>query len=246
MGRRPLPPRERGRSGPRPGKPPWTAGVRAQAAHRWIMSDLHRRVAVIGMAGRLPGAPDLESFWRNLAGGVESVTTFSEEELRAVGIGPDVERDPRYVRVRGVLDGVELFDADFFGYKPREAEAMDPQQRLFLECAWEALEDAGCDPFRYRGHIGVFGGISLGTYLLSYLLPRRELVKELGPYQLRVLNRSDMLCTRVSYKLGLRGPSLTVQTACSTSLVAVHLACRALLGGECDLALAGGVSIHGV
>jgi len=199
-------------------------------------------IAVIGMVGRFPGARDVAELWRNLVGGVESISFFSPEELRAAGRDPALVEDRRYVGARGALAEADLFDAELFGYNPREAEIMDPQQRIFLESAWSALEDAGYDPARYRGLIGVYGGTSTNTYIYN-LLSHPELLSALGRTQVGLANERDFLCARVSYKLSLEGPSLNVQTACSTSLVAVHLASQALLGGECDMALAGGVSI---
>ena len=198
-------------------------------------------IAVIGMAGRFPGAPTLEKYWQNLQAGVESITVFSEEELIAAGLEPGVVRDPKYVKAAPVLEDADRFDAAFFGYTPREAEVMDPQHRVFLECAWEAVEQAGYDAERYAGAIGVYAGAAMNTYLLfSGLLPRF-----VDDYLLTLTGSDkDFLATRVSYKLNLTGPSLTVQTACSTSLVAVHLACQSLLNRECDMALAGGVSVR--
>jgi acyl transferase domain-containing protein len=200
-------------------------------------------IAIVGLAGRFPGSPTLESFWRNLREGRECITFWSEEELRAAGVAGAELADPRYVRARGTLEGVELFDPGFFGFTPREAELLDPQHRLFLEAAWQALENAGCDPDRFAGRAAVFGGSGSGTYLLHNLLPNRELLEKVGILQAMLMNEGDFLTTRVSYKLNLKGPSVLVQTACSTSLVAVHLACQSLLSGESDLALAGGVSI---
>ncbi len=202
------------------------------------------QVAIIGMAGRFPHAADVETFWGNLAAGQESISFFSAEELLAAGVSPALLAQPGYVRAKGVLEGADTFDAGFFGLSPREAELMDPQHRVFLECAWEALESAGYDPRAFPGRIGVFAGASLNTYLLFNLLANRGTVEALGMYQTQLANDKDFLSTRVSYKLGLKGPSLTVQTACSTSLVAVHLACQSLLSGECDIALAGGVSVN--
>jgi acyl transferase domain-containing protein len=199
-------------------------------------------IAVVGRAGRFPGASDLEAFWRNLAAGVESITFFTPEELRAAGVPEEILRDPVYVPARGVVAGADGFDAPLFAMSPREARITDPQHRLFLECAWEALEDAGCDPARFPGLIGVFAGASFSRYMLA-VHADPELGGTVDPFQLTVANDKDFLATRVSYKLGLEGPAFTVQTACSTSLVAVHLACQALLNGECDLALAGGVSV---
>lgn len=198
-------------------------------------------IAIIGMAGRFPGANSVGEFWRNLCSGVESISFFSDEELKEAGVDPAVLNDPDYVKAAPVLDGPELFDASFFGYFPREAELMDPQHRLFLECAWEALEHAGYDADRYEGPIGVFAGASMSTYLLfSGLLA--DFFTE--PLSVLIGNDKDFLTTRVSYKLNLRGPSVTVQTACSTSLVAVHMACQSLLNEECDMALAGGATIR--
>ncbi|HVV71088.1 MAG TPA: beta-ketoacyl synthase N-terminal-like domain-containing protein, partial [Verrucomicrobiae bacterium] len=201
-------------------------------------------IAIIGMSGRFPDAPDLESFWRNLRNGVESIRAFSDEELAASGVPPEVHQRADYVRRASVLEGAELFDPGFFGITPREAEILDPQHRLLLECAWEAFEDAGYDPARCNGQTGVFAGCSLSAYLWRNLASNPKLVATVGGYQLMVSNDKDFLATRISYKLGLKGPGITVQTACSTSLVAVQLACQSLLSGQCDLALAGGASIR--
>ncbi|HZI20318.1 MAG TPA: MupA/Atu3671 family FMN-dependent luciferase-like monooxygenase [Pyrinomonadaceae bacterium] len=200
-------------------------------------------VAIIGMAGRFPRARGVEEFWRNLRDGVEAVTSFTEEELLAEGVGRAVLADPGYVKAKGVLEDVELFDAAFFGVTPREAEITDPQQRFFLECAWEALEDAGYDSEQYDGLIGLFGGASLNSYLLLNLMSGAGLIDPANVLQSSIPNRTDHLTTRAAYKLNLKGPAVTVQTACSTSLVAVHLACQSLLGYQCDVALAGGVTI---
>ncbi len=200
-------------------------------------------IAVVGMAGRFPGARDLAELWENLRAGKESIRRFSEEELLAAGIPAELLARPEYVRARGALDEYDRFDAGFFDVAASEAEALDPQHRLFLETAWAALESAGCDPARCGGPVGVFAGVSANTYLLSHLLDDPGALAAADASQAMLGGDKDFLATRVSYKLNLRGPSLTVQTACSTSLVAVHLACRALLGRECDLALAGGVSL---
>ena len=199
-------------------------------------------IAIIGMAGRFPGAQSVAEFWQNLCGGVESITFFSEQELEDAGVDPAELKHPDYVRARGVLDDIEIFDAPFFGFSPREAEITDPQHRLFLTCAWESLEDAAYDPGAFPGRIGVFAGLSLSTYFLSNIYPNPELIQLVGDRQIVIGNDRDYLPTRVSYKLNLRGPSLTVQTACSTSLVATHLACQSLLSYQSDMALAGGVS----
>jgi len=199
-------------------------------------------IAIIGLSGRFPGAPDVATFWQNLCDGVESIARFSDQELLAAGISPAALADPNYVKAVGALEGIELFDAAFFGYSPREAEIMDPQQRLFLECAWAALEHAGYAPDATLVPTGVYAGVSLNHYWLN-LSSNPDVVEALGGFHTVMSNDRDFLTTRVSYKLNLRGPSVNVQTACSTSLVAAHLACQALLHHECDLALAGGVSV---
>ena len=199
-------------------------------------------VAVVGMAGRFPGARDVDQLWANLCAGVESISTFSPEELAASGVPPALSTQPNYVPARGALEGSDLFDAAYFAISGREAEMLDPQQRLFLECAATALESAGYDAERFGGAIGLFGGGGFSGYLAN-LHSRPELVLAFGPYATLLANDKDYLTTRVAYKLDLRGPCVTVQTACSTGLVAVHLACQSLLNRECDLALAGGVSV---
>ncbi|MGD2116439.1 MAG: polyketide synthase, partial [Acidobacteriota bacterium] len=201
-------------------------------------------IAVVGLGCRFPGARNADEFWRNLCGGVESIRTFSTTELADAGVDPSLAGHPRYVPRRGTVDGIERFDAEFFGLTPREAEITDPQHRLFLECAWQALESAGYAPGTFEGRAGVYAGVRINSYLLRNLLPNRELVAAAGDFPVLTGNDKDYLSTRVSYKLDLRGPSVTVQTACSTSLVAVHLACESLLSGECDLALAGGVNLE--
>jgi amino acid adenylation domain-containing protein len=201
-------------------------------------------IAIISMAGRFPGARDLAAFWQNLRAGVESITFFSDQELEAAGLPPALLRNPNYVKAAGVMQDAEWFDAAFFGFNPREAAMMDPQHRQFLEIAWEALERAGYSPSLYPHSIGVYAGVGANYYFLSNLIPNQELIRAVGSYQTMLGNDKDYLPTRVSYLLNLHGPSVTVQTACSTSLVAVHLACQSLLSGECDMALAGGVSIQ--
>ncbi|KYF86256.1 polyketide synthase type I [Sorangium cellulosum] len=199
-------------------------------------------VAIVGMAGRFPGARDVATFWQNLCAGVESVAILTDEELLAAGVDPALIARPDYVRARAVLDDIDLFDAELFGFTPREAAALDPQHRLFLECAWEAFENAGLDPERAGGPVGVYAGSSLSGYL-THLFPGGPRLQSAADVAALLALDKDFLTTRVSYKLNLEGPSIAVQTACSTSLVAVHLACQGLLTGECDLALAGGVSI---
>ena len=207
------------------------------------MSSRSENIAIIGMSGRFPGARNVREFWRNLRDGVESISFFSDEELKASGISEALYRRPDYVRARAVLDDIEMFDAAFFGYNPREAEFMDPQHRIFLECAWEALEDAGYDSDLYQGSIGVFAGAGPNYYLLNIFSSPAH-VEGAGNFLMQIANRGDYVPTRVSYKLNLTGPSINIQTACSTSLVAVHVACQSLLHGECDMALAGGVAIN--
>ena len=205
--------------------------------------ELSEAVAIIGMAGRFPKARDLEELWANLRDGVDCVTDLTDDDLRAAGLDP-ANLPPRYVKAAAMVPEIDRFDAAFFGFSPREAEVLDPQSRLFLECAWEALESAGYVSHAYRGWTGVFAGVSLPTYFMRQLMGNREIEASLGQFHLLLANDRDYFATRISYKLNLRGPSVNVQTACSTSLVAVHLACRALLAGECETALAGGVSIR--
>ena len=208
-------------------------------------SDLD--IAIIGMSGRFPGAGNIDEFWRNLVAGVESIHSLSEQELREAGVSEAALEDPYYVRATARIEGVEWFDADFFGYSPREAAGIDPQQRLLLETAWEALEDAGYDPLSGNGAIGTFAAASTSTYLLNNLrgqLDFREFILSSDNIRAVLGNGNDFPATRISYKLNLTGPSLNIQTACSSSLVAVHMARQSLLSGECDMALAGGASVY--
>src|SRR5215471_2670737 len=192
-------------------------------------------IAIIGMAGRFPGAHDTDEFWQRLRNGEELISFFTDEEVER---GDPTQ--PGLVKACGVLEGIELFDADFFNVSPREAELMDPQQRIFLECCWTAIENAGYTLEDYPGAVALYAGVSLNTYALSILPTLKE---PANVFQALIANDKDFLATRVSYKLNLRGESVTVQTACSTSLVAVHMACQSLLTGQCDIALAGGVTI---
>lgn len=197
-------------------------------------------VAIVGMSGRFPGAKTIDKFWQNLREGVESVSFFSDEELLCSGVDYSLLNTPNYVKANAVLSDVEEFDADFFGFSPKEAEILDPQHRLFLECAWEALENAGYNSQTYEGSIGVYAGTEANGYLLNNIYPKMgfsDLQTVLG-------NEKDYLASRVSYKLNLKGPSVSVQTACSSSLVAIHMAIMSLLNGECDLSLAGGVTVR--
>ncbi|MDV2992198.1 MAG: hypothetical protein N4J56_001852 [Chroococcidiopsis sp. SAG 2025] len=201
-------------------------------------------IAIIGMSCRFPGADNPDAFWQNLRDGVESISVFSDRELLSSGVDSDLLSHPNYVKAGGILPDIELFDAAFFDISAREAEILDPQQRLFLENAWTALESAGYDAKTYSGSIGVYAGVGMNTYLLHNLYANLNSPDLAAAFQLAIANDKDFLPTRISYKLNLKGPSVNVQTACSTSLVAVHLACQSLLNGECDIALAGGVSIR--
>ncbi len=206
-----------------------------------MVQDDNLDIAIVGMAGRFPGAKNIDAYWENLVAGKESITFFSDDDLADAGISDALITDPSYVKAAPILDHVKAFDERFFGYSPREARMMDPQHRLFLEESWHALEHAGYNPEAIEGPVSIFGGSAMNTYLLfTGLLPR--FVDEYLPTLIG--SDKDFLTTRVSYKLNLKGPSVTVQTACSTSLVAVHMACQSLLNGESDLALAGGVSVR--
>ena len=211
------------------------------------MSERSRHVAVVGMAGRFPGAADVRAFGRNLEAGVESIATLDEEQLLGAGVPRGLLSDPSFVRRGALLSGVDLFDASLFGFTRREAELTDPQQRLFLETAWEALEDAGYGPRSASPPpraTGLFAGASLSKYLLFNALRYVDRVGSVESLLTLVGNDKDYLATRTAYELDLRGPAVGIQTACSTSLVAVHIACQSLLDGECDLALAGGVTVQ--
>ena len=201
-------------------------------------TDYASAVALIGMSGRFPGAGSPAELWQNLLAGVKGLREFTDEELREAGIDPGQLADPRYVRIGGPLENLDLFDASVFGIPPREAEFMEPQHRLFLECSWEALESAGYCPTDAPGQVGVFGGCGYPDYMVQNLW--NQMGEPGGMLMMAVGNERDSLAPLVAYKLGLRGPSISVQTFCSTSLVAVHLACQSLLTYECDIALAGG------
>ncbi|MFK5969645.1 MAG: beta-ketoacyl synthase N-terminal-like domain-containing protein [Candidatus Marithrix sp.] len=208
------------------------------------MDNIESSIAIIGMAGRFPGAKNITEFWENIKNGVESITSFSDEELLEAGIDPELLKQPDYVKAKGMLDDIAGFDANFFGFTPKDASITDPQQRLFLECAWEALEDAGYDTNRYSGDIGIYGGAGgFDTYFLKNLANNAEIMDTVGNYQVTLSNDKDFLCTRTAYKLNLTGPAVTVQTACSTSLVAIIQACQSLLHYQCDMVLAGGACI---
>ena len=207
-------------------------------------------IAVVGMAGRFPGAASVSEFWRNLRGGVESILDLSEDDLIDAGVGESALANRSYVRRAALLPGIEEFDADFFGFTPQAARMLDPQHRLFLQAAWHALEDAGFDPADADKTVGVFGTSSTSGYLLYNVMSHYDPSMVIGQgasfdmVNLSLSNDKDHLATRVAHQLNLRGPALAVQTACSSSLVAVHLACQSILNGECEMALAGGASIR--
>ena len=199
-------------------------------------------VAVIGMAGRFPGARNIEIFWKNLVDGKESITFFSPDKLAPL-VADKEKQNPLYVPARGVLDDIDLFDADFFSIPPLEAQVMDPQQRIFLELCWEGLENAGYAAGDYRELIGVFAGMNNNSYYLKNVLTNPETVKKIGDFQAMLANEKDFLATRASYKLNLKGPSVNIYTACSTGLTAIISAFQSLMTYQCDMALAGGISI---
>src|SRR3954467_3738968 len=202
------------------------------------------------MAGRFPGADSVSTFWDNLRRGKESIVTLAEEHLLAAGIGEKVLANHAYVRRAALLNGIDEFDAEFFGFNPQAARTMDPQHRLFLQCAWHAFEDAGYDPADLEGSVGVYGTSTTSGYLLHNLMSHQDPNVIIGQgvtfemVNLSLQNDKDYLATRVAHQFNLRGPALSVQTACSSSLVAIHLACQSILNGECDMALAGGASLR--
>ncbi|RDH11345.1 beta-ketoacyl synthase N-terminal-like domain-containing protein, partial [Tsukamurella pulmonis] len=207
-------------------------------------------IAVVGMAGRFPGARTLAEYWRNLRDGVESIVPIDEDELRRSGIGADALDDRGYIRSGAPLDGIDEFDAALFGFTPAVAEGLDPQHRLFLQSVWHAIEDAGYRPGELDGAVGVYGTSSASGYLLNNLMSRLDVERTIGQgasyemIDLSLRNDKDHIATRIAHQFDLHGPALSVQTACSSSAVAVHLACQALLSGEVDAALAGGSSIR--
>ena len=205
--------------------------------------DASEAIAVIGMAGRFPGSESVSLFWRNLCDGVEGISFFTDEELKASGEQPRFLADPGYVKASGSLEDPSLFDAAFFDYTPRQAEFVDPQQRIFLECAWEALENAGYTSEQYDGAIGVYAGVSMSSYVFNNIIKNPDVMSSMTSFQLQLANDKDFLATSVAYKLDLKGPAITIQTSCSTSLVAICQACQSLLCYQSDMAMAGGVSI---
>ncbi len=213
--------------------------------HEYENMENHDRtgneIAVIGVSGRFPGAKTVETFWENLKNGVESLTFFSDEELEESGVNAELIKNPAYVSARGILEDIDYFDSSFFDYTPADAGIMDPQMRILHECVWEALEDAGYTSVTYGGFIGLYAGAS-SSFNWKALTMLADNGVELDWFSSMQLNDKDFMTTRVSYKLDLKGPSFTMYTACSTSLVAVVLACQGLLSGDCDMALAGGVT----
>src|SRR5439155_6223703 len=198
-------------------------------------------IAIVGMSGRFPGARNLDEFWRNLAGGVESIARLSDQEILESGVPAPYLKAPNYAKTAPILEETGHFAAPFFGFSPMEARTMDPQHRILLELAYEALEDAGYDPNRYQGRVGLFAGSAMNTYFMNGGLSSR-FAEEYIPTLIG--NDKDFLSTRISYKLNLKGPSITVQTACSSSMVALHLARQSLLTQETDMVLAGAVSVR--
>ncbi|CAM2064004.1 SDR family NAD(P)-dependent oxidoreductase [Sulfidibacter corallicola] len=201
-------------------------------------------IAIVGMAGRFPGATDVARFWRNLAEGIEAITFFSDEELLELGFSEELLANPSYVKAGGCIDDIDQFDAAFFGFNPREAEITDPQQRLLLETAYQALQDAAYDPETYEGRIGVFASVGLPHYFLENLLQRPDVMIPMGGHRTMIANDKGYAATLISYKLNLTGPSINVDTACSTTLVAVHMACKSLLSYEADMVLTGGAKLR--
>jgi len=199
-------------------------------------------IAVIGMSGRFPGANSISQFWENIKAGMESISFFSDEELKAGGISPTVLDNPDYIKAKGIILGIEYFDSDFFDYTPKEVEIMDPQVRLFHECAWEALEDAGYNPWTYPGVIGLYAGASPNIHWegMTHLSQKNRLF---GSFAANFNNDKDFLPLLIAYKMNLKGPVISFFTTCSTSLVGIHLGCRSLLTGECHMVLAGGVTV---
>ena len=200
------------------------------------------KIAIIGMAIRFPGAANVDKFWQNLCNGVESISFFSNKELDH-SIDQNLIKNPNYIRAKGIIDDAEMFDARFFGMNAGEAEIMGPQQRIFLELAWHAIENAGYNPDLFDGLIGVYAGMGNNTYYTNNVLTRPDLIRNMGGFQTTIANEKDYIATRVSYKMNLKGPGVSINTACSTSLVAVSHACDSLLNYQCDMALAGAVTI---
>ncbi len=208
-----------------------------------INSNELNGIAVIGMAGQFPKAKDIYQFWENIKNGRNCITYFTDQEIAEAGIDKDLAQNPNYVKAKGVLENIDLFDAGFFGINPREAELTDPQHRLLLECAWEALEHAGYACYKYQGSIGVFAGSAMNSYMLLNVYPHIKKEVCAGTLIAAIGNDKDSLTTLISYHLNLKGPAITIQSSSSTSLVAVSTACQSLLTYQCDMALAGGIAV---
>ncbi|MCP4262409.1 MAG: amino acid adenylation domain-containing protein, partial [Planctomycetes bacterium] len=224
--------------------PTASAEVSGKSHQKREFEGISKDIAIVGMSGRFPGARDTETFWENIRDGIESIQFFSDEELLKEGIDPDLLKNPKYVKANGFLENIDLFDAKFFGFSPREAEIMDPQQRIFLECAVEAIENAGYDLDQISETTGIYAGMGENIYEFKNIFTRQDIVETFGYYHLLLMNGRDFFTARTSYKLNLKGPSVGIQTACSTSLVAVHIACQSIRNGECQMALAGGITIN--
>lgn len=216
-----------------------------QHSLRAKVSSFHKEdIAIIGMAGRFPGAHTIEAFWDVIQSGETMTSFYTAIELEAEGIDASVLANPHYVKAQNRLNHLKCFDAEFFGYSRREAEMMDPQHRFLMECAWEALQDAHLEPKLYAGKVGIYAGSGHNSYAATHVLPHFHADDPATQYQIMIHTQEHFLCSKIAYKLGLTGPAMTLQTACSTSLVAVHQACQALQNSDCDVALAGGVSIR--
>ncbi|MEI8400932.1 MAG: beta-ketoacyl synthase N-terminal-like domain-containing protein [Alcaligenaceae bacterium] len=201
-------------------------------------------IAIVGIAVRMPGAADVRQFWENLKAGKESISLFSKDEMLEAGVSAEMIDLPNYIAAKGILEGVELFDANFFGIAPREAELMDPQHRVLMECAWAAMEDAGYVPAQYPGRISVFTSAGMNTYLPVNLMSNPDLLEQVGGFELSIYNDKDFVPTRIAYSMNIKGPAIDIGTACSSSLVSTHLACQHLLTYQSDMALVGGITIH--
>lgn len=210
--------------------------------HQSKDNHLDNKIAVVGIACRFPGAANKDQFWENIKNGVESIREFSKEELLENGVLESMATHENYVPKSGWIDGIDMFDADFFNITPREAQIIDPQHRTFMECVWQAFEDAGIDPERTEATTGIYAGCGQNAYFVNNLSRHEKIRRQMGDYQLMIGNSNDFLSSRIGYKLNLKGPMANIQTACSTSMTGVHMACKGLLNSDCDIALAGGVS----
>ena len=208
-----------------------------------MSTELHG-VAIIGMSGRFPKAESVSEFWTNVINKVDCIRELTIDEIIASGVDPELARSASYIKRAPLLDDIDKFDARFFDYLPKEASLLDPQSRMFLECVQAALDDAGCDPDRYEGSIGVYAGTGLNNYLLKNLLRNPGIFEDVLDFTSVISSDKDFLSTQVNYKFNLRGPGITVQTACSTSLVAIQMAFQSLLTYQCDIAISGGTHLR--